>query len=270
VAIAAAPAAVRALDALRARALPRARASVVDTLFLVLAAAVPVAHYELNVPSGYRGLGVFEGEVPVDLAGFLRANRPPGHLFHSFDFGGYLLYALAPETKVLIDGRNDTVYDDAHFEAVTDAERSPVAFAALDRRYAFAVAAFKWGHPGDARGAFLAGNPDWALVYWDDLSTVYAHRGRAPELAARLGYRALRVDSAFARAKEPTGGPGDALFVSDLERNAREAPRSARAHYLLAMARRARGDEDGARQEAVLVAEIADAKGFAFAPPLTQ
>jgi hypothetical protein len=267
VAIAAAPPAVRAVDALRRGISRYARVQVVDAFLGLLFVVVLAANYELSVPAGYRGLGVFEGEVPVDLAAFLQVHRPPGPLFHSFDFGGYLLYALAPETKVLIDGRNDTVYDDRLFRQVVDAERSPAAFAELDARYAFAVAAFKWTSPGDARGAFLVHDPDWVLVYWDDLSTVYAHRVRAREMVALLGYPTLHVDSAFERANQPAGGPGDALFVAELERNAHEAARSARAHYVLAVALAARGARDAAVDEAARVVELAGEKGLSIQPP---
>ena len=267
VAIAAAPAAVRAVDLLRRRISPYARVRVVDAFLGLLFGVVLLANYELSVPAGYRGLGVFEGEVPVDLAAFLAMHRPPGPLFHSFDFGGYLLYALAPETKVLIDGRNDTVYDDDLFRQVVDAERSPAAFAELDARFAFAVAAFKWTGPGDARGAFLIHSPDWVLVYWDDLSTVYAHRVRARAMVALLGYQTLHVDSAFERANEPAGGPNDALFLGELERNAHEAARSARAHYILTVALAARGARDEALGEAARVVELAEAKGLPIKPP---
>ncbi len=263
VAIAAAPAAVRALDAIRARLEAHARPALVGGLFTLAGLAVPAAQYEHAVPPGYRGFGICEGMIPVDLGRFLADHRPPGPLFHGFDFSGYLLYALAPETKVLIDGRNDTVYSDDLFQTVIPAEQDPSAFATLDRRFRFAVAAFHATAVPDPRGAFLARDPAWVLVYWDDLAIVYAHRTRAPDLAARLGYRTLRVDSAQVAVNHP-----DDPLLDDLHRNAREAPRSMRAHYLLAAALRARGQLDEARSEANAAALLADEKGLPPPPPL--
>lgn len=261
VAIASAAPAVRAVDAIRAWLSTRARAAYADTLLALMAVAVPMANYERAVPPGFRGLGVCEALVPVDAARFLEEHRPPGHLFHSFDFGGYFLYALAPETPVLIDGRNDTVYDDALFRAVTDAETSRAAFDDLDRRFGFAVAVFRWTGFGQRRGAMLAGDPSWALVYWDDVAAVYAHRGRAAQVVEALAYRTLRVDDALARALDR---PDDTL-LDELRRNAREAPRSARAHYVLSVALESRrAHEEAAREEAIAV-QLADDKGFEIA-----
>lgn len=261
VAIAAAPAAVRAVEAIRARVAVHARPVFVDALAFLAAFLLPLVHYERSVPPAYRGLGVSEAMVPTDLVRFLAANRPSGHLFHSFNLGGYFVYWLAPETKVLIDGRNDTVYDDALFEDVFEAEVTRAAFTKLDARFEFAVAAFRVAQLDDARGAFLSGDPDWALVWWDDLSVVYAHRLRAPEMTARFGYHALRVSDAPRRAEEPRPGADDALFIEELRRNAREAVRSSRAHYLLAVALATRGMGDEARAEAATFQALAREKG---------
>jgi hypothetical protein len=261
VAIVAAPPAVRALDALRGRLAVYARPVLFDGLLLFLGYLVPLAHYERTVPRGFRGLGVCKDVVPVALADFLEAHRPEGPLFHSFDFGGYFLYRLAPETKVLIDGRNDAVYDDAFFKAATDAESVPSAFADLERRYPFATATFRWSHFLDPRGAFLASSPDWVLVYWDDLSVAYVHRGRAPKMAEELGYRALRVDTIQAAAANPLEGADDAVLMEDLRRNVREAPESARAHYVLAGALKARRAPEEAQGEERIAERLMEERG---------
>jgi len=49
--------------------------------------------------------------LPVELAGHLRASPPPGRLFNSYNWGGYLMFA-APDVPVYVDGRTD-LYDDA-------------------------------------------------------------------------------------------------------------------------------------------------------------
>jgi hypothetical protein len=48
--------------------------------------------------------------MPVEAVNFIEAIRPPGKLFNSYNWGGYLLYEL-PEYPVFIDGRTD-LYDD--------------------------------------------------------------------------------------------------------------------------------------------------------------
>jgi hypothetical protein len=48
---------------------------------------------------------------PVEAARFLRESPPPGKMFNSYNWGGYLIFA-APDVPVYVDGRTD-LYDDA-------------------------------------------------------------------------------------------------------------------------------------------------------------
>ena len=52
-----------------------------------------------------------EERFPVQLAAFLRETPPPGRMFNSYNWGGYLMFA-APNVPVYVDGRTD-LYDDA-------------------------------------------------------------------------------------------------------------------------------------------------------------
>jgi hypothetical protein len=52
----------------------------------------------------------FEKILPVGAVEYLREQRPPGRLFNSYNWGGYLLWALT-EYPVFVDGRTD-LYDD--------------------------------------------------------------------------------------------------------------------------------------------------------------
>jgi hypothetical protein len=49
---------------------------------------------------------------PVAATRFLQSH-PPGRLFNSYDWGGYLIFHLYPETRVCIDGRADVFGDGA-------------------------------------------------------------------------------------------------------------------------------------------------------------
>jgi hypothetical protein len=52
--------------------------------------------------------------LPVRAADYVIANRIQGNMFNAYNHGGYLIYRLAPERKVVIDGRVD-VYGDKFF-----------------------------------------------------------------------------------------------------------------------------------------------------------
>jgi hypothetical protein len=45
--------------------------------------------------------------LPVQTANFFAEHRPPGTLFNQYEWGGYLIYLLKPESVVFVDGRND-------------------------------------------------------------------------------------------------------------------------------------------------------------------
>lgn len=52
-----------------------------------------------------------EASLPVEAAAFLNESPPPGAMFNSYNWGGYLMFA-APDVPVYVDGRTD-LYDDA-------------------------------------------------------------------------------------------------------------------------------------------------------------
>lgn len=55
---------------------------------------------------------------PVELAEAITANPPPGKMFNSYNWGGYLMFA-APDVPVYVDGRTD-LYDDAFLRQYLD------------------------------------------------------------------------------------------------------------------------------------------------------
>ncbi|MBF6570644.1 MAG: hypothetical protein IVW54_17405 [Candidatus Binataceae bacterium] len=52
-------------------------------------------------------------DYPVGAVGFMRAHQLHGNILNDFDWGQYLIWHLAPESKVFIDGRFDLVYTPA-------------------------------------------------------------------------------------------------------------------------------------------------------------
>lgn len=52
-----------------------------------------------------------EKSYPADAVAWLKAHRPEGQLFNSYNWGGYLLWAL-PEYPVFVDGRADLYGDE--------------------------------------------------------------------------------------------------------------------------------------------------------------
>lgn len=80
---------------------------------LALCGAMAVMAFLLASNMGFNNRGIdlsISNEYPVDAANYLRKLQPPGPIYNSFDWGGFLTWYL-PEYPVAIDGRNDLYGD---------------------------------------------------------------------------------------------------------------------------------------------------------------
>lgn len=102
--------------------------------------------------------------VPVEATEYILANRPPGPMFNSYNFGGYLMFA-APDYPVHTDGRTD-LYQDFIYEFIKIWTTSEGWEAALDGNNLVLV------EPNAPLVAVLREDPDWTLVHEDDLAVV--------------------------------------------------------------------------------------------------
>ncbi|WP_152604101.1 hypothetical protein [Methylotenera sp. G11] len=71
--------------------------------------------------------------LPVKATDFIKSTGISGHMFNSYNFGGYLIYRLCPEQKVFIDGRADMYGDDFVNEYVKIAKVQPGWEQAFDK-----------------------------------------------------------------------------------------------------------------------------------------
>ena len=187
--IVAAPILVRNLnDALDARPLSaRANAwatTAATVLALLLTADVMLGRFYDRI-GVYRtaGLGVIEGYNPIGAAEWILHARPPGPLAHSMADGGYLIWRLWPEYKVMSDGRLE-VFGPQTLPALI--LRDPETFSALDARYHFGSVLLNHRREPSALPVWLHASPTWRLAYLDDVSVVFVRAeddsAREPEL----------------------------------------------------------------------------------------
>ncbi len=129
----------------------------------------------LSTSDRWPGVGPQRGRFPEDAVAWLRAHTPPGPMFNSYNFGGYLLWAW-PSERVFIDGRGPTVYAPEHLAALEAVYRDPPHFEALERRWGFRLAVVQ--RPGRGQGLYvwLRANPRWSLVHQDPLAAVFVRR----------------------------------------------------------------------------------------------
>ncbi|MEJ2211763.1 MAG: hypothetical protein P8129_22385 [Anaerolineae bacterium] len=113
--------------------------------------------------------------LPVGAAEYLREADLPGRMFNSYNWGGYLIWSLYPQTPVFVDGRTDLyalnsqVLDDyvlVHWQRPgwrRVFERYGIGYVVTER--------------GGLLDVALAGEGGWDQVYGDDVAVVYVRGG---------------------------------------------------------------------------------------------
>jgi hypothetical protein len=119
------------------------------------------------------GLGVMETFYPIGAAEWIAERRPPAPLAHHMADGGYLIWRLFPDYRVLSDGRQE-VYR-AKLDVLWLVDEN--SFQQLDRRYRFGTVLV---HYGDLDLSdllkFLYRSPDWQLAFVDEVAAVFVRR----------------------------------------------------------------------------------------------
>ena len=112
--------------------------------------------------------------VPVRAVEWLRnaSPRPPGPMYNSYNWGGYLLWAL-PQEPVFVDGRTD-LYDDEFLREYFKVMFIRPGWRQVLDRYGVRLVLTE---RDSFLAAMLATQPDWRLVYSDDLAAIYTREG---------------------------------------------------------------------------------------------
>jgi hypothetical protein len=109
---------------------------------------------------------------PVGAVDWIARNRPPGNIYNTYGWGGYLIWRLYPDYPVYIDGRAD-VYGDQFIYAYSDVYRGlsnwPAALASANVRLVLV-------EPGSGLAAALRKDPSWDVAYEDKLSVLFTKK----------------------------------------------------------------------------------------------
>lgn len=179
---------------------PRLRA-VIATATILLLCGLLWAH------GGIR-TGVDRDQFPIASVAHLRALGLEGNIYNPDQLGGYLIWTVYPERRVLTDGRNEL--HTAYIEEYGKARLDQRAWNALLEKYAITIAVDEYRREpvevvdaatGQRRRipASLVYFPrnDWALVGFDDVAMVFVRRSAFDaSTIAREEFRALVPDSA--------------------------------------------------------------------------
>ena len=141
-------------------------------LALVLVAAgvkvVLPLRTEFNVENERRTL-------PLHAIKWVREHRPPGPMFNSYNWGGYLIWQLWPDYLVFVDGRTDLFGDELLGQYLQVHFARPGFQEVLDE---YGVN-FVLTEAGGFTDNFLALDDDrWTLAYSDDIAVIYVRSGQ--------------------------------------------------------------------------------------------
>lgn len=121
------------------------------------------------------GTGIQEDTFPEDALAFLDKEKISGTMFNSYPFGGYIMWR-SPHRKTFIDGRHSHMYPYDFFTDYLEMLKDANAWKSADEKWAFDYALLEYDMRSRLYPLHLNDNPDWALVYWDNISTVYLKR----------------------------------------------------------------------------------------------
>ncbi|HEX9242318.1 MAG TPA: tetratricopeptide repeat protein [Anaeromyxobacter sp.] len=242
-AVVCAPIAARNLAAALSR-LP-ARAPLLERLRIgprVLGAGALVALAPLHgllapgAPELSFATGLWPPAYPVRAADYLQSIGFDGHLYDTFQFGGYLEWrGFSPYQ----DGRGTV--PPGTLEASLLGPDDPRTWPALDARWGFDALVLQYVDRSYARaetlralkgeGDWIMDRTQWALVAFDDGGLLYLRRdGRYAALAARDEYRLAKPGNASVEVRRSTLG----ALLAEYDRAIRETPSCARCRFLFA------------------------------------
>jgi hypothetical protein len=187
--------------------------------------------------------GIRGNKYPEGAARFLRENHIAGNMFNPYVWGGYLMWALYPEYKVFIDGRG--LIPEVFFQEVRILEASQKPVERLPEWKAF-LNAYKVNFittfsVGNFSGrlvpliAALMNDPDWHLVYMDNISLIFVrdseeNRGiiRQFSFPKEWLWNEVAVEAALKAQDAPNRGNyyetmGDAFFAKRNYQDAQES-----------------------------------------------
>jgi len=122
---------------------------------------------------------------PEAAVSFLRDHRPPGPLFNDYNWGGYLIWKLYPDERVLIDGRAD-LYGDEFIEEYAAAYNLTGEWQKSLHRWQIATVLVP---PQSALANGLLATGDWKVLFRDTQATIITRIDLSTEAesSGRLG-----------------------------------------------------------------------------------
>jgi len=191
------------------------------------------------------GWGMATNKFPTGAAEFLRKHRLQGNLYNTYDFGNLLMFEFYPASLVFIDGRVD-MYGSEIVKLYNVVRTASENWQEILKQHDVEICVVKISDKTDDQLLqALHQSPDWALVFWDEISAVYMQcgPGRAEFLKNNYVYS---VPADRLAVDESTTPDELARALRDYEHKLAENPECGRALWGKGECLRRRGDLTGA------------------------
>ncbi|MCZ7544119.1 MAG: hypothetical protein M5R40_11580 [Anaerolineae bacterium] len=116
-----------------------------------------------------------EAALPVRAAAWLSAARPEGKMFNSYNWGGYLMFAV-PDYPVYVDGRTD-LYDDAFLRVFLNTWRGLPGWEETLKAYDIGFVVIE---SGGLMANAMRHDAGWAVAYEDEQAVVFVRAETNP------------------------------------------------------------------------------------------
>jgi hypothetical protein len=186
---------------------------------------------------------------PDQIALFTKETNLRGHMLNSYAFGGYLIWALYPERKIFIDGRNE-VYLPLLKEIVHVRTDSRLWGAFLEK-YSIEYTLLNYVDDLEELTTIDSQNNQnvtyepfssthfprtrWALIYWDDDGMILVKRNGVNTALTNLEYTSIFPEGdSYMQMLVRSNKIDKARAIAELQRKLKEDPQCKRAKKLLA------------------------------------
>ena len=158
--------------------LPRPRRSIValNTTLLAVVLAVAGVMVGLNLIR-LQDSTVWGKGLPLQSVEYLRQHDLPGQMFNSYNWGGYLIWALYPDKPVFVDGRTDLYAFNGVLDDYVQVQLAGPGWQEILDRYNVGYVVTE---QGGLLTSALDGSGNWQKVYSDTLAVIHVRTGVTP------------------------------------------------------------------------------------------
>ncbi|MDO8413595.1 MAG: hypothetical protein Q7S51_07390 [Gallionellaceae bacterium] len=155
----------------------------------ILAIALFTLGYGVQHGQAFQG-GLNPARYPIGAVEFIQKNKLSGKIFNGYTWGGYLIWHLNPQINVYIDGR--ALYPRRFNDYTHILWATPYGVEKLDQdNFDFVLIPYAtaWQKEPYKLNAYLLQNPQWQVVYQDQLGYMFARKKTAGSYMGQSNYR---------------------------------------------------------------------------------